>query len=312
MDTSLGSLNSIYYSNGKYDWLSQESNLEKKPAPSFPPEDFDNCLSGWDDPPDSALSPPVESPSTTPRLRPLTPDMDAAELHVMSSISPSTPIDLATTISNGLGDNSIAFEDPITDELLFQSPQILPEITDVPPREGLYSTPLSWERPQLSYRVSNRNFYAPLSAAEESRLRSIAMPAQPYPVSPASSSSPEPQDTHNRRKRRSSKSPELDCPPLQRSRNSTPKKTAHNMTEKRYRTNINDNIAALRDSVPSLRVVARKNSRGENLQEDLQGLSPANKLSKVFIHSHFPSSFSPSCLLSVAFQMRLFRTDGLR
>lgn len=34
---------------------------------------------------------------------------------------------------------------------------------------------------------------------------------------------------------------------------SGPKKTAHNMIEKRYRTNLNDKIAALRDSVPGLR-----------------------------------------------------------
>lgn len=59
------------------------------------------------------------------------------------------------------------------------------------------------------------------------------------------------------------------------------KKTAHNMIEKRYRTNLNDKIAALRDAVPSLRVT-NKNSRGEEvLQEDLQGLTPAHKLNKV-------------------------------
>ena len=59
------------------------------------------------------------------------------------------------------------------------------------------------------------------------------------------------------------------------------KKTAHNMIEKRYRTNLNDKIAALRDSVPSLRVMA-KNARGEDGEkEDLQGLTPAHKLNKV-------------------------------
>lgn len=40
-------------------------------------------------------------------------------------------------------------------------------------------------------------------------------------------------------------------------RTKTPKKTAHNMIEKRYRTNLNDKIAALRDAVPSLRVAAK-------------------------------------------------------
>ncbi|PMD20014.1 HLH-domain-containing protein, partial [Hyaloscypha hepaticicola] len=63
------------------------------------------------------------------------------------------------------------------------------------------------------------------------------------------------------------------------------KKTAHNMIEKRYRTNLNDKIAALRDSVPSLRVMSKKNSRGEEVHEDLQGLTPAHKLNKATVLS---------------------------
>jgi hypothetical protein len=103
---------------------------------------------------------------------------------------------------------------------------------------------------------------------------------QEYPASPSSTSSPEPE---NRRKRKSSveeEDDEDDSPPPN-GRHPPVKKTAHNMIEKRYRTNLNDKIAALRDSVPSLRVMSRKNSRHEDIQEDLQGLTPAHKLNKV-------------------------------
>ena len=64
------------------------------------------------------------------------------------------------------------------------------------------------------------------------------------------------------------------------------KKTAHNMIEKRYRTNLNDKIAALRDSVPSLRVMARSGNGGdEDELEDLEGLTPAHKLNKATVLS---------------------------
>lgn len=88
-----------------------------------------------------------------------------------------------------------------------------------------------------------------------------------------------------------------------------PKKTAHNMIEKRYRTNLNDKIAALRDSVPALRVMVHRleNTDGGGVEggsnvdvnimdeikaeaglegdEDLGGLTPAHKLNKATILS---------------------------
>lgn len=63
------------------------------------------------------------------------------------------------------------------------------------------------------------------------------------------------------------------------------KKTAHNMIEKRYRNNLNEKIAALRDSVPSLRIMC-KSARGEDTTEDreeLHGLTPAHKLNKATV-----------------------------
>lgn len=86
---------------------------------------------------------------------------------------------------------------------------------------------------------------------------------------------------------RSSNSP----PPAVRRHCSPPKKTAHNMIEKRYRTNLNDKIAALRDSVPALRVMVHRLERqgsdeaDEEIEEDLGGLAPAHKLNKATILS---------------------------
>lgn len=70
------------------------------------------------------------------------------------------------------------------------------------------------------------------------RHASTTMSSQPRVFFP-----PEPQDKHNRRKRK-----------LFESSQSAPEKTAHSVVEKRYCAGINDKLAILRDSVPSLRV----------------------------------------------------------
>lgn len=56
-------------------------------------------------------------------------------------------------------------------------------------------------------------------------------------------------------------------------------RTSHNMVEKKYRTNINSKIFALRDAVPSLRVAAL----GGSDPIDLEGLTPATKLNKASV-----------------------------
>ncbi|KIX05724.1 uncharacterized protein Z518_03696 [Rhinocladiella mackenziei CBS 650.93] len=65
------------------------------------------------------------------------------------------------------------------------------------------------------------------------------------------------------------------------------KKRPHNVIEKRYRANLNEKIAELRDSVPSLRITkkskARDVSTGDSDEEDLDGLTPSNKLNKASI-----------------------------
>ncbi|KAG6010693.1 hypothetical protein E4U21_005192 [Claviceps maximensis] len=142
-----------------------------------------------------------------------------------------------------------------------------------------------------------------MSPALQQKLKNIAMPAHLQYNSPKSASSPtdsarsdfrgpslaspECLDSSQKdnRKRKVSSEPEDDDDVDDEDK--PIKKTAHNMIEKRYRTNINDKIAALRDSVPSLRIMS-KSARGEDTTEDreeLHGLTPAHKLNKATVLS---------------------------
>jgi hypothetical protein len=70
--------------------------------------------------------------------------------------------------------------------------------------------------------------------------------------STSSHSSPEPATNNGRKRKSLADSEELDDDAPSSKKGGPPKKTAHNMIEKRYRTNLNDKIAALRDSKSSL------------------------------------------------------------
>ncbi|KAE9365594.1 hypothetical protein N431DRAFT_496646 [Stipitochalara longipes BDJ] len=247
----------------------------------------------WDDPSDAALSPSSTDTNYFQefKLEPTSPSMSLNNLELQGGIS-----SLSNQSQQNTEDSAIFGE--VNEEPLFQTPSgssiITPPLDLSLSRETLYSTPLSWTRPQ-----ARSTPYSSLTPQEETKLRNIAMPpsalapapsrqnTENYPASPSSSSSPESSSTL-RRKRKSSLEDEDadDSPPPTNGGSSRPvKKTAHNMIEKRYRTNLNDKIAALRDSVPSLRVMSKKSSRGEEIHEDLQGLTPAHKLNKATVLS---------------------------
>jgi len=111
------------------------------------------------------------------------------------------------------------------------------------------------------------------------------------PTASAVVTTPPHHQPENRRKRKStssatSSSSSASSNPPPRRQSAPVKKTAHNMIEKRYRTNLNDKIAALRDSVPSLRLTEKKDSNGDSvMQEELGGLEAAQKLNKATILS---------------------------
>lgn len=193
-------------------------------------------------------------------------------------------------------DNTVAFGDGLTSE----EDTLFPADWDqqTPPYEDqLYSPPLSWEAPpQPKVEPPPMTSYSTntLTPAQQEKLRQIAMPhhlqyrSQNSPNSTASTKSQSissPDSSGNSRKRKSSMDAEDEDEDDENEQHPPVKKTAHNMIEKRYRTNLNDKIAALRDSVPSLRIMT-KSARGEDTaddREELQGLTPAHKLNKATV-----------------------------
>ncbi|KAJ5124460.1 uncharacterized protein N7515_008285 [Penicillium bovifimosum] len=73
--------------------------------------------------------------------------------------------------------------------------------------------------------------------------------------------------------------------PVQPGKKMPAKKRAHNVIEKRYRANLNDKIAELRDSVPSLRQTKKTNGGSHDDDDEADGANAANKLNKASILS---------------------------
>lgn len=206
-------------------------------------------------------------------------------------------------ISGELFDDSTPFMNfpELDDDGLFKTPWDEQEVIQGEDTD-LYSITSSWEpiQPKVEAVSPQHVSYPPtsiLTPAQQERLRNIAMPQHleypgkysPTPESgthPSSSASSSPESLAQSRKRKSSADAEEEDD--EEGSNQHPvKKTAHNMIEQRYRTNLSDKIAALRDSVPSLRIMT-KSARGEDTTgdvEELQGLAPAHKLNKATILS---------------------------
>lgn len=185
---------------------------------------------------------------------------------------------------------------------------------DIPPREGLYSTPLSWERPQPGIRMDSLiGLHSPaLNEAEQRRLIAIAMNPGPsmgglgsninlnfsglpqgMPMTfgagglgstgpsqggPKPVSPPHPgsaQGHYPPHMPKKQGSFSMSMSDKGKDKLKTGDRTAHNDIERKYRTNLKDKISELRDAVPSLRTIS------ENGGEDETQPSRSAKVSKV-------------------------------
>jgi hypothetical protein len=143
------------------------------------------------------------------------------------------------------------FNGPLLFQTSMADPQF-PQVSQISQSkpDSLPTRSPSWPQPQPSSQAKQQIALNPqLSATEISKLLTIAMPTRQAPESPKL-----PQRVEDRRKRLSSRS----HPSTSSSTSPKPRKIGHSVIEKRYRTNINEKIALLRDSIPSLRIPDRK------------------------------------------------------
>ncbi|KAK4166371.1 helix-loop-helix DNA-binding domain-containing protein [Cladorrhinum sp. PSN259] len=186
---------------------------------------------------------------------------------------------------------------------------------DVPPREGLYSTPLSWERPQPGIRMDFGIQSPALNEAEQRRLIAIAMNPGPSmgglgsninlnfagfnsnmtvpfgaggslgsnnlgipgskPISPPQFAAPQSRAFPTNPPKRQG-SISVNDKSKEKPKAGTGDRTAHNDIERKYRTNLKDKISELRDAIPALQTISE---HGEE-EEDATQPSRAPKVSK--------------------------------
>ncbi len=93
---------------------------------------------------------------------------------------PSGPPTMSEVIDDSALENALSEDDPALSSMnLAEQLSMIDTVppSDIPPREGLYSTPLSWERPQMGLRLDSLiGLQTPmLTDMERRRLIAIAM-----------------------------------------------------------------------------------------------------------------------------------------
>lgn len=214
------------------DWSTWDSNVEFSPKASFlKPETFDE-------------SPSLASiPSYGEPLSPLVDLMD---------LTNSGVDDVVVFGREGINDTQPLFQplpsrpQPTKPARATSKPALFVKTRPTSPNQLTHGAPPAQdERAAKRYPSRNRKRKSPASTTPS---------ASSSPTSSDDDLSPPP------RSRRISGEPSAAV--------SAPKKTAHNMIEKRYRNNLNDKIAALRDAVPTLRAAAKRAEGQTSCSED--------------------------------------------
>jgi len=178
---------------------------------------------------------------------------------------------------------------------------------DIPQREGLYSTPLSWERPQPGIRMDQLIGFTPPSLNEAEQRRLIAIAMNPGPsmgglgsnlmfgmnsglstpmgsgygatttMSQVTDSAPLPQPTGTPQTRPLPKRQASTTSEKAKDKGKGGDRAAHNDIERKYRTNLKDRIAELKSAVPALQTISEE--AGDEDEPSQPGRAP--KVSKV-------------------------------
>ncbi|KAI6353731.1 hypothetical protein MCOR25_008902 [Pyricularia grisea] len=227
----------------------------------------------------------------------------------------STAQESHSALENALSDDEQTFASISLAEQLSKIDSTAP--TEIPQRESLFSTPLSWERPQPGLRmdsVMSTQSRSTLDLAEQRRLIAIAMNRgttsgglgssmadqySQYQTDFGSAMSGFGLGTASMSQLLSSMPPPNTVPPKQAQPQRPDKgkekagakgdRTAHNDIERKYRTNLKDKIAELRDAVPALRTIPENEEDGEDAGQPSRGpkVSKGAVLTKATEYIHY-------------------------
>ncbi|KAK3290357.1 helix-loop-helix DNA-binding domain-containing protein [Chaetomium fimeti] len=240
------------YTTTSFDASDLQTYPDYSPMSFFDTEDFGaDFSSGSAASPSSPLSPALSASSfgfpttdawTARDSVALSPEPEKLfECQTFASCSPSNPT--SSPVINPLD---------LTVPPFFQSPQIM--LATIPNQQQPTTTALPTPpTPSTTPPITNTTTSTKRYPSRGLKRKSASSPCDSEEPAPKSAATSPPSPTTSAANRPS-------ATPTTPTGTPAPKKTAHNMIEKRYRTNLNDKITQLRDAVPSLRILAHQRS----------------------------------------------------